>query len=119
MLPLESEELSAQLLSLACIAKRCLVMFARDRCTVRDVLAELDELAGREPEPGAACDESQQNVLARGDDVTPLMEPTERWCNNAESSTSVWRPTDAYKLTLGSTSVGRPSKFDSDHVGPH
>ena len=32
---------------LARIAKKCLEMFARDRCAVREVLVELDVLAGR------------------------------------------------------------------------
>jgi serine/threonine protein kinase len=35
-------------LALAAIAQKCLEMFARDRVAVRDVLVELDVLAGRE-----------------------------------------------------------------------
>ena len=35
-------------LALAAIAQKCLEMFARDRCAVREVLVELDVLAGRE-----------------------------------------------------------------------
>lgn len=35
-------------LALAAIAKRCLENFPRDRCAVRDVLVELDVLAGRD-----------------------------------------------------------------------
>ena len=35
-------------LALAAIAHRCVEMFPRDRCTIRDVLVEIDELAGRQ-----------------------------------------------------------------------
>ena len=35
-------------LALAAVAQKCLEMFPHDRCTVRDVLVELDVLAGRQ-----------------------------------------------------------------------
>ena len=42
-----SRALKKNVVSLALIATKCVQMFARERCTVRDVLLELDALAGR------------------------------------------------------------------------
>ena len=36
------------MVALAAVAKQCLEMYARDRVAVRDVLVDLDVLAGRE-----------------------------------------------------------------------
>ena len=45
---LRKRSLKKSVVALARIAKKCLVMFARERCTVSDVLVQLDVLAGRQ-----------------------------------------------------------------------
>jgi hypothetical protein len=47
LLPTPDAAMQAKLLQLARIAARCLEMFARARCAVREVLVEIDVLAGR------------------------------------------------------------------------